>query len=69
MKNVAIGSSAPAMVAIGAPSRSEKSCFNTRFVYNSKVKPALVEANLARRMTKKQSQLRSSCLGKWLQWQ
>ena len=52
MKNVASGSSAPAMVAIGAPSGSEKSCFNTRFVYNSKVKPALVEANLARKMTK-----------------
>ena len=45
MKNVASGSSTP---AIGPG----KSCFNTRFVYNSKVKPALVEANLARRMTK-----------------
>ena len=53
MKNVASGSSAPVMVAIGAPSGSEKPCFNTRFVYNSKAKPALVEANLARRMKRK----------------
>ena len=40
------------MIAVTPPGELVKSHFNTRFVYNSKVKPALVEANLARRVTK-----------------
>ena len=52
IKNAAISGISPAVVAIGAPLGHENTCFKTRFVYNSKVKPALVEANLARRATK-----------------
>ena len=54
-QNTAVGGSAPALAAIGAPVGVRKSSFNTRFVYNSKVKPALVEANLAKKLTKNNS--------------
>ena len=50
-KNVDVNGVASAVVATGAPLKSGKSIFNTRFVYNSKVKPAFVEANLARKVS------------------
>ena len=68
MKNASISGIFPVVVAIGAPLGSEKSCFNTRFVNNSKVRPALVEANLVRRDIKNKLMSRVEFLGRWLQW-